>query len=223
MKLAVVAFPGSNKDVYESLKEVLHLEAELISWNHGNLDSYDGIILSGGASYGDYLRPGAIAAVKEIMQEVKKQAEKGKTILGIGNGFQVLTEAGLLPGALLPNETLLFISGKQELVVENNQTPFTTKYKQGEVVKFPIAHGYGNYYCDEETLQTLKDNNQIVFTYQTNPNGSSANIAGITNKEGNILGMMPHPERAMEAIFGSEDGIRLFESLVENGGNAGAN
>lgn len=223
MKLAVVVFPGSNRDVYESIKEVLQLDVELVSDQTSNLDDFDGIILAGGASYGDYLRPGAIAAVKDIMHEVKKQAEKGKPVLGIGNGFQILTEAGLLPGALLQNEELLFTSGMERIVVENNETPFTALYEKGEVVEFPIAHGFGNYYCDEETLQTLKNNNQIIFTYQSNPNGSVANIAGITNEQGNVLGLMPHPERAVEAVLGSEDGVTLFKSLSENGGNTGAN
>lgn len=223
MKLAVVSFPGSSKDIYEAAKEVLHLEVELVSHESSNLEDYDGIILAGGASYGDYLRPGAIAAVTEVMEHVKKHAASGKPVLGIGNGFQVLTEAGLLPGALLENEDLLFTSGKQTIIVENNETPFTCLYKKKEVIEIPIAHGCGNYFCDEETLQALKENNQITFTYQTNPNGSLENIAGITNKQGNVLGLMPHPERAVEAIFGSEDGVKLFMAPMEYWRESNAN
>jgi phosphoribosylformylglycinamidine synthase len=223
VKLAVVAFPGSSKDVYEALTDQLHLDAEIVPEQTTNLANYDGIMIAGGASYGDYLRPGAIASTKKVIHAVREQAAAGKPVLGIGNGFQVLTEAGLLPGALLQNESLLFTSGKQAVTVENNDTLFTATYDKGESVQFPVAHKYGNYYCDEETLETLKKNHQIVFTYQTNPNGSIENIAGITNEQGNVLGMMPHPERALEAILGSEDGAKLFKSLAEKWRECNAN
>ncbi|WP_156291017.1 phosphoribosylformylglycinamidine synthase subunit PurQ [Oceanobacillus salinisoli] len=218
MKFAVIVFPGSNcdRDMYHAAKEVLGEEADLVWYQNSNLEDYDAILLPGGFSYGDYLRSGAVAATSNVMNQVREHAEKGKPVLGVCNGFQVLTESGLLPGALMRNKNLSFMCHQEELVVENNETMFTTDYEKGEIVRFPIAHGEGNYFCDEETLAELKANNQIVFTYKNNPNGSALDIAGIINKEGNVLGMMPHPERAVETLLGSDDGVRLFESVIKN-------
>jgi phosphoribosylformylglycinamidine synthase len=150
------------------------------------------------------------------MNEVIKAAEAGKPVLGVCNGFQILLEAGLLPGAMKRNESLHFICRPVELKVENNKTMFTGEYNEGEIITIPVAHGEGNYYCDEETFQKLKENNQIVFTYENNPNGSLANIAGIVNEKGNVLGMMPHPERAVDELLGGADGLKLFRSIVKH-------
>lgn len=218
MKFAVIVFPGSNcdRDMYHAVKEILGEDADLVWYQNSNLESYDGILLPGGFSYGDYLRSGAIAATSDVMNQVREHAEKGKPVLGVCNGFQILTESGLLPGSLMRNKALSFLCHQEELMVENNETIFTNGYEKGEIVRFPIAHGEGNYFCDQDTLEALIENNQIVLTYRNNPNGSTANIAGITNKQGNVLGMMPHPERAVEALLGSEDGLRLFQSIVQN-------
>ncbi|WP_026908089.1 phosphoribosylformylglycinamidine synthase subunit PurQ [Paucisalibacillus globulus] len=218
MRFAVIVFPGSNcdRDMYHAVKDVLGEEADLVWYQNSNLENYDGILLPGGFSYGDYLRTGAVAATSDVMNQVKKHARNGKPILGVCNGFQILTEAGLLPGALMQNKKLSFMCHQEELVVENNETIFTRGFEKGEVVRFPIAHGEGNYYCNSETLSELQTNDQIVFTYRNNPNGSVENIAGIINKHGNVLGMMPHPERAVEALLGSNDGLKLFQSLVKN-------
>lgn len=157
-----------------------------------------------------------MANQSNIMTEVKKAADAGKPVLGVCNGFQILTEAGLLPGALLRNKNLKFMCRTVQLKVENNNTLFTNQYEQGQIINIPIAHGEGNYYCDEETLQSLKDNNQIVFTYSgENPNGSLEDIAGIINERGNVLGMMPHPERAVDALVGGADGLAVFKSIVK--------
>ncbi|PWU66703.1 phosphoribosylformylglycinamidine synthase subunit PurQ [Gracilibacillus dipsosauri] len=218
MKFAVVVFPGSNcdRDMYYAAKDALGEEAELVWYQEAKLDGYDAILIPGGFSYGDYLRCGAIASTSDIVTQLKTQAEIGVPILGVCNGFQILLESGLLPGAMLRNKNLKFMCHFENLVVENNQTIFTSEYKQGEVISVPIAHNEGNYYCDEATLARLKENNQIVFTYQTNPNGSVADIAGITNEKGNVLGMMPHPERAVEALLNSADGLKLFQSMLAN-------
>jgi len=218
VKFAVIVFPGSNcdRDMYHAVKEVLGEEADLLWYENSNLENYDAILIPGGFSYGDYLRCGAVAATSDVMKQVREHAERGKPVLGVCNGFQILTESGLLPGAFMRNQNVSFMCHQEELVVENNETVFTSGYEKGEIVRFPIAHGEGNYFCDEEALQQLKANNQIVFTYKNNPNGSVSDIAGIMNKEGNVLGLMPHPERAMEAILGSDDGMKLFKSLVEN-------
>jgi phosphoribosylformylglycinamidine synthase I len=218
MKFAVVVFPGSNCDVdmYHAIKDGLGegTEVEYV-WHHEtDLSKFDGILLPGGFSYGDYLRAGAIAGYSPVMTEVKKAAAEGKLILGVCNGFQILLEAGLLPGAMRRNQSLQFICSQSPLEVINNNTAFTKEYQQGEMISIPIAHGDGNYYCDEETLKELEANNQIVFRYKENPNGSIIDIAGIMNKEGNVLGMMPHPERAMEDLLGSADGKRLFTSIL---------
>ncbi len=218
MKFAVIVFPGSNcdRDMYHAVKAILGAEADLLWYQNSNLENYDAVLLPGGFSYGDYLRSGAVAATSEVMKRVQDHAEKGKAVLGVCNGFQVLTEAGLLPGALMRNKNLSFMCHQESLIVENNETMFTSGYAKREIVRFPIAHGEGNYFCDAETLADLRANKQIVFTYKNNPNGSVADIAGITNKKGNVLGMMPHPERAVEKLLGSDDGITLFESIIKN-------
>lgn len=218
MKFAVLVFPGSNcdLDMFHAIKDELGEEVEYVWHDTKDLSGFDGILLPGGFSYGDYLRCGAIAQFSNVMNEVKKAAEAGKPVLGICNGFQILTEAGLLPGALLRNKNLKFMCRTVELTVENNETMFTSGYSNKEVIKVPIAHGEGNYTCDAETLASLKANNQIVFTYTTdNPNGSIENIAGIINKRGNVLGMMPHPERAVHELIGGTDGLALFKSIVK--------
>lgn len=202
--------------MYHAVKEVIGEEADLVWYQDSNLENYDVILLPGGFSYGDYLRSGAIAASSKIMGQIKLHAAKGKPVLGVCNGFQILTEAGLLPGALLRNKGLSFMCHQEEIIVENNETFFTSGYQVGEVLRLPIAHGEGNYFCDQETLRELEKHNQIVFTYRTNPNGSTANIAGIINKAGNVLGMMPHPERAVETLLGSNDGLLLFQSIIRN-------
>lgn len=216
MKFAVIVFPGSNCDVdmFHAIKDEIGEEVEYVWHDTENLDDFDAILLPGGFSYGDYLRCGAIARFSKVMKEVVKAAENGKPVLGVCNGFQVLLEVGLLPGAMRRNESLQFICETTPLVVHNNKTMFTNGYSEGEMIQVPIAHGEGNYFCDEQTLASLKENGQIAFTYGQNPNGSINDIAGITNKEGNVLGMMPHPERAMDTLLGSADGKKLFQSIV---------
>lgn len=219
MKIAVVVFPGSNCDIdlYEALHTVCGADVEYVSHKQKSLAGFDAVMLPGGFSYGDYLRCGAIARFTNIMPAIIEFANAGKPVFGTCNGFQILTEAGLLPGALKQNDSLKFICKTIELEVVNNQTPFTTQYKANEKIKLPIAHADGSFYADEETLKEIEDNQQVVFRYsQENPNGSLNNIAGITNKAGNVLGMMPHPERAVEALLGNEDGLRVFKSLLEN-------
>lgn len=219
MKFAVIVFPGSNcdLDLFWAVKEIMGADCEYVPHTATSLAGFDGVLLPGGFSYGDYLRCGAIARYSNVMQEVIRFAEMGKPVFGTCNGFQILTEAGLLPGSLRLNDSLKFICKTTPLKVVNNQTGFTTEYQEGEVISLPVAHGEGNYYCDDQTLQELKDNHQIVFTYEgENINGSVASIAGITNKRGNVLGMMPHPERAMEALLGSVDGKKFFASLLKN-------
>ncbi|RIW33949.1 phosphoribosylformylglycinamidine synthase subunit PurQ [Bacillus salacetis] len=219
MKFAVIVFPGSNCDIdmYHAIKDEIGEEVEYVWHDADNLEGYDAILLPGGFSYGDYLRCGSIARFSNVMAEVVKAAEAGKPVLGVCNGFQILLEAGLLPGALLRNEGLKFICRTAPLKVENNTTMFTGGYGEGEILNIPVAHGEGNYYCDEAVLEDLKNHNQIVFTYEgNNPNGSISDIAGITNKAGNVLGMMPHPERAMDELLGSADGRKLFQSIVKH-------
>lgn len=217
MKFAVIVFPGSNcdLDMYHAVKDELGEEAEYVWHDSKDLSSYDGILLPGGFSYGDYLRCGAIAQFSGVMDEVRKAAEAGKPVLGICNGFQILTEAGLLPGVLLRNKNLKFMCRTVGLKVENNNTLFTNEYEQGQEIQIPIAHGEGNYYCDDATYDHLKENNQIVFTYADDFNGSRNNIAGIINERGNVLGMMPHPERAVSELIGGKDGLALFRSIVK--------
>lgn len=224
MKAGVVVFPGSNcdHDCYHVLKHVLEIDTVFLWHKDKDLKGVDFIVLPGGFSYGDYLRCGAIASQSEIIESVVDFAEKGGLVLGICNGFQILTETGLLPGALLRNRDLKFICRDVNLVVSNISTPFTSFYSSGEVIKIPIAHMDGNYFIDEPGLADLIENEQIVFRYcnetgetldEANPNGSIDNIAGIINKKGNVLGMMPHPERCAEEILGNTDGIHIFNSV----------
>jgi phosphoribosylformylglycinamidine synthase subunit PurQ / glutaminase len=218
VKFAVIVFPGSNCDIdmFHAIQDELGEEVEYIRHDAEDLSSYDGILLPGGFSYGDYLRSGAIARFSNVMKEVVKAAEAGKPVLGVCNGFQILLETGLLQGAMRRNEHLQFTCDTVVLTVENTDNVFTSLYTNKEEISIPIAHGEGNYYCDEATLEKLKQNGQILFTYKNNPNGSIADIAGITNEQGNVLGMMPHPERAVDALLGSADGLRLFQSIVKN-------
>lgn len=219
MKFAVIQFPGSNCDVdlLSAIIDGVGEEAEYVAHHAESLEGFDGVLLPGGFSYGDYLRSGAISRFSAVMREVKRFAEEGKPVFGTCNGFQILVEAGLLPGALQRNSNLHFVCKTVELKVVNNRTNFTSQYEQEEILRIPVAHGEGNYYCDDQTLAELKANDQIVFSYANeNPNGSIENIAGIINKKGNVLGMMPHPERAVEDLLGSSDGLRFFKSIVEN-------
>lgn len=220
MKIAVIVFPGSNCDIdlYEALHTVCDADVEYVSYKQDNLDGFDAVMLPGGFSYGDYLRCGAIARFSPIMPAVIEFAKNGKPVFGTCNGFQILTEVGLLPGALKRNNSLKFVCKTVELTVENTNTPFTSLYKKGEKINLPIAHADGSYYADEELLAELEENGQVVFRYsKENPNGSLNDIAGITNKQGNVLGMMPHPERAVEMLLVNEDGLRVFKSLLEEG------
>lgn len=218
MKFAVLVFPGSNCDIdcYKAVEETIGQPVDYVWHTATDLSAYDCIIVPGGFSYGDYLRCGAISRFAPVMNEVAKAAEQGKYVIGICNGFQILTEAGLLPGALLRNTGMKFVCHDSVLQVENNNTPFTSEYELGEEIVIPIAHGEGNYYCDEETLEKLKTNNQIVFTYKNNPNGSLNNIAGVSNERGNVVGMMPHPERAVNEVLGTTDGKRMFTSILNS-------
>lgn len=217
MKFAVLVFPGSNCDIdcYKAVEETLGEPVDYVWHTATDLSAYDCIIVPGGFSYGDYLRCGAISRFAPVMAEVAKAVDQGKYVLGICNGFQILTEAGLLPGALRRNMSMKFRCHDSVLKVVNNTTPFTIDYAKDEEIVIPIAHGEGNYYCDEETLTGLKANNQIVFTYSDNPNGSVEHIAGVCNVQGNVVGMMPHPERAANSLLGSEDGKRMFTSILK--------
>ncbi|GIO14428.1 phosphoribosylformylglycinamidine synthase subunit PurQ [Cohnella xylanilytica] len=217
MKFAVLVFPGSNCDIdmLKAVEDTIQQPVDYVWHTATDLSEYDAILVPGGFSYGDYLRCGAIAQLAPVMNEVRKAAEQGKFVLGVCNGFQILTEAGLLPGALIRNNSLKFRCHPVELKVENANTAFTNAYEEGEVVTIPIAHGEGNFYCDDETLAKLKANNQIVFRYNgDNPNGSVAGIAGICNERGNVVGMMPHPERAVSELLGSTGGARMFASVL---------
>ncbi len=218
MKFGVVVFPGSNcdHDCYHVLKNVLQKDTDFIWHKDHDITKYDCIILPGGFSYGDYLRTGSIARFSPVMESVMKHADRGKLVIGICNGFQILLEAGLLPGAMLRNRSLQFICKFVELKVETNNTPFTKKAKKGESLNIPIAHGEGNYFADEATLFELKQNDQIVLKYRENPNGSLEDIAGICNFKRNVFGLMPHPERASEKELGSTDGLKIFQSIVES-------
>jgi phosphoribosylformylglycinamidine synthase subunit PurQ / glutaminase len=217
-----VVFPGSNcdKDAAHAIRETTGDTVDLVWHDRTDLAAYDAIVLPGGFSYGDYLRSGAIARFSPVVEAVKREAEQGKLVLGICNGFQVLTESHLLPGALLRNDHLQFRCSMTELVVENNASPFTCGYEVGDRLQIPIAHGEGRFTVDETVLQELSSTARVAFTYEENPNGSTANIAGILNKQGNVLGMMPHPERAITEWMDSTDGRRIFESMhrfVEEG------
>jgi phosphoribosylformylglycinamidine synthase I len=227
MKFGVVVFPGSNcdHDACYALGKVLLQPVEFLWHQSEEVSGFDAIILPGGFSYGDYLRTGAIARFSPVMRAVEKFARAGGLVLGICNGFQILCEAGLLPGVLQRNAGLRFVCRPVHIRVETTDTPFTAAAKPGQVLQLPIAHGEGNYFCDAATLADLERNHQIVFRYTTpdgredvaaNPNGSLANIAGVCNRERNVLGLMPHPERAVEASLGSEDGLVIFRSLIES-------
>ena len=225
MRFGIVVFPGtwSDGDCYHSLKEVLGQEAEYLWHKDQDLSSLDCIVLPGGFSYGDYLRAGAIARFSPIMSAVERFAVAGGLVIGICNGFQVLCESGLLPGVLMRNVHLQFRCQWAHVRVERSGTPFTSSGKVGQVLRIPISHGEGNYYADAATLDDLEANGRVVFRYctpqgeatsQSNPNGSLRNIAGIVNREGNVLGMMPHPERCCEEIMGGTDGRYVFESII---------
>lgn len=224
MKFGVIVFPGSNcdRDVLTVTQGLLSQPTRLVWHQDTDLSDLDVIVIPGGFSYGDYLRCGAIARFSPVIRSVLDHARQGKLVIGICNGFQILTEVGLLPGALIRNRDLHFICDRVPVRVENNQVPWTQGYTHLQVLTLPIAHGEGRYYADLDTLQALEDNNQVVFRYASptgevtdifNPNGSLNNIAGITNLSGNVLGMMPHPERAADSMLDNTDGKLLFEQL----------
>jgi phosphoribosylformylglycinamidine synthase I len=226
MKFGVVVFPGSNcdHDAFYAIGNVLHKPVEFIWHQSEDLANCDAIILPGGFAFGDYLRTGAIARFSPVMKSVEKFAKSGGMVLGICNGFQILLEAGLLPGAMMRNSGLRYICRHVHIRVEQTDTPFTNAAKQGQILKIPIAHNDGNYTCDETTLAELEKNHQIVFRYTApdrtndaagNPNGSLHNIAGVCNRERNVAGLMPHPERAVESALGSADGLIILRSMVE--------
>lgn len=219
MKIGIVVFPGSNcdRDVYHVLRNVFHVDADLLWHKRDKLEGYDAIVLPGGFAYGDRLRAGIIAAFSPVMKEVKRLAGEGIPVLGVCNGFQILVESGLLPGALIKNESLKFECRWTGITVENNRTPFTYGLKPKQRISIPVANQEGRYYADAETLKSLESKDQVVFRYyNSNPSGSLDGIAGICNEQGNVLGMMPHPERACEAILnpsGSNEASLIFKSL----------
>ncbi len=227
VRFGVVVFPGSNcdHDTHYAAGEMMGQEARLIWHKESSLGDVDVVIVPGGFSYGDYLRCGAIARFSPIMKDVVRFAKNGGLVLGICNGFQILTEAGLLPGAFLRNNTLRFACKYVHLRVENNHTRFTTACRKGEVLEIPIAHGDGNWFAEESVVQNLVDRDRIVFRYSSasgeisessNPNGSVLNIAGIINEEGNVMGMMPHPERASDPVLKHTDGQKVFQSIIQS-------
>ncbi|NBO63288.1 MAG: phosphoribosylformylglycinamidine synthase subunit PurQ [Acidobacteria bacterium] len=227
MKFGVVVFPGSNcdHDTYHVISKVLGQPVNFIWHKSEAIEGHDAIILPGGFSYGNYLRTGAIACHSPVMQAVKRFAADGGLVLGICNGFQILCESGLLPGTLLRNRDLKYLCRDTPIRVEQTGTPFTAGYHSGQILRIPIAHGEGNYFCDESALSELEERGQVVLRYcnengeatsDSNPNGSLNNIAGICNTWGNVLGLMPHPERAAESILGSKDGRALFISMVDH-------
>lgn len=227
MKFGIIVFPGSNcdRDVAYVTRDLLGQPTRMVWHQDTDLEDIDVVVIPGGFSYGDYLRCGAIARFSPVMNSVIDRAKKGKWVLGICNGFQVLTEVGLLPGALTRNRDLHFICDRVPLRVERNDLPWTQNYASQEVATIPIAHGEGRYYADPDTLTSLEDNGQVLFRYcdaagaigeEHNPNGSLNNIAGISNKEGNVLGMMPHPERASNSLLGGVDGKKLFAGLLRS-------
>lgn len=224
MKFGVLVFPGSNcdHDAYHAVSKHVGQPVDFVWHRETDLSGYDAVIVPGGFSYGDYLRSGALARFSPVMNAVKKFAEDGRFVFGICNGFQILCEAGLLPGALMKNEGLHFVCRHVNIRVENVTTPFTCETEESKVLSIPIAHADGNYVCDDKTYNSLEENGQIVFRYcdeegeatvGSNPNGSRSNIAGICNLDRNVLGMMPHPERACEELLGSNDGLEIFRSL----------
>ncbi len=227
MKIGVIVFPGSNcdHDAYWALRHNVGVDAEFIFHKEHDLKGSDAIVLPGGFSYGDYLRSGAIARFSPIMREVVEFASKGGPVIGICNGFQVLCEVGLLPGALARNRDLRFVCRKVHIRTERSDTIFSSRLSEGEVLAIPVAHGEGNYYADGETLREIEENRQVLFRYceadgtvseRANPNGSQSNIAGLVNRQGNVLGMMPHPERACDPLLGSTDGLGIFRSIVSS-------
>ena len=221
MKFAVIVFPGSNcdHDAYHVLNKLFDIDVEFVWHKNKSLQGYDGILIPGGFSYGDYLRTGAIARFSPIMSSIIKEAKNGKIVIGICNGFQILIEAGLLPGALINNNNLKFISRQVTLITQKTDSIFTQNINPGTELKMPIAHRQGNYIADDALLKQLNEEGRIAFKYKTtndekNPNGSVHDIAGILNKQKNVLGMMPHPERACEGILGSSDGKNIFKSIL---------
>lgn len=227
LKFGVVVFPGSNcdHDAYYVLNDILKQDTRFLWHKDSSIGDVDVVVLPGGFAYGDYLRAGAIARFSPIMQDVVRFARRGGVVIGICNGFQILCEAGLLPGALMRNASLRFVCKYVHIRVENADTRFTSRCTPGEVLEIPIAHGEGNYIADEDVLKQLEDNRQVVFRYSdrdgtitenANPNGSMNNIAGIINEQGNILGLMPHPERASDPILGHTDGQKIFRSLIDS-------
>ena len=225
MKFGVLVFPGSNcdHDAYHVIQAIAKQPVTFLWHETHDLENCDAILVPGGFAYGDYLRTGAIAKFAPVMQEVRRFADSGGLVLGICNGFQILCESGLLPGALLRNAGLKYICKQVHLRVETSETPFTSGLKKGEILQIPIGHMEGNYFCDQETLATLKRQERIVFRYSdekakitpaANPNGSLENIAGICNQGRNVLGMMPHPDRSSESLLGSADGFKIFSSMV---------
>jgi phosphoribosylformylglycinamidine synthase subunit PurQ / glutaminase len=227
MKFGVVVFPGSNcdHDAYYALGKILHQPVEFVWHQSKEINGFGAILLPGGFSYGDYLRTGAIARFSPVMRAVEKFARSGGLVLGVCNGFQILCEAGLLPGVLQRNAGMRFVCRQVHVRVDTTDTPFTAAAKSGQVLQMPIAHGDGNYFCDPATLADLERHDQIVFRYTTtdgredaaaNPNGSLANIAGVCNPGRNVMGLMPHPERAVETALGSADGLVIFRSLIES-------
>jgi phosphoribosylformylglycinamidine synthase subunit PurQ / glutaminase len=226
MKFGVIVFPGSNcdRDIAMVVRDILHQPTRMVWHEESDLSDLDVIVIPGGFSYGDYLRCGAIARFSPALQATIQHAEQGKLVLGVCNGFQVLTEAGLLPGALMRNRDLHFVCDRVPLRVERTDTAWTQNYQVGQVITLPIAHGEGNYYADAETLAELEANHQVLFRYCTatgetstegNPNGSLNHIAGICNRRGNVMGMMPHPERAADVMLGNTEGLNLFKGVLE--------
>jgi phosphoribosylformylglycinamidine synthase len=217
MKFGVIVFPGSNcdHDAFYAVSHNLQQPAEFIWHDSHSLGDVDAVVLPGGFSYGDYLRCGAIAKFSPVMAAVKRFAADGGPVLGVCNGFQILVEAGLLPGALLRNRSLQFICREVGLRVETVDSPFTNAASKGQVLRMPIAHGEGCYFADERTLDELEAEDRVLFRYTANPNGSLRDIAGILNRERNVMGMMPHPERATEALMGSSDGLTIFQSVMQ--------
>lgn len=218
MKFGVVVFPGSNcdRDVAYVTRDLLQQPTRMVWHEETDITDLDVVIIPGGFSYGDYLRCGAIARFSPVMQRVVEHAQQGKFVLGICNGFQVLTEAGLLPGALVRNRDLHFICDRVPVKVERSDSPWTQSYSSGQTITLPIAHGEGRFYADRRTLQQIEGNGQVLFRYEgENRNGSMNNIAGICNRQANVLGMMPHPERASDPMLGGTDGLKLFQGLLE--------
>lgn len=225
MKASVIVFPGSNcdTDCYHALKDVMGMDVSYVWHKDKDLNGCDLVVVPGGFSYGDYLRTGAVARFSPVMESVVKHASEGRPVIGICNGFQILLEAGLLPGAMLRNRSMTFICKHVWLRTEDTGNVFTRSLKKGSLLKIPIAHGEGNYYCDDDTLKRLQDESRIVFRYvsedgktgdEYNPNGSRDHVAGILNEKRNVLGMMPHPERASEGVLGSIDGKHIWESIL---------